>query len=118
MTNKCYDPYCEKCGLVGERWESGKTYLGIDEHHNPPEFMLKAWKGKLIPLCRDHHKELHKEIIKIMFKHSNLLKTSKGEHWIWLHILPIKRRDCIKEVLNFTSKWIKNDTKTTSKERD
>jgi len=103
---------CMKCGedLSHIRAEKYKTYEGIDEHHSPPEFMLEEWEGRIIPLCRKHHKELHIEIIRIMFEHSTLFKPNKSEHWTWIKVIPTNRPKCIKEVIKFTDDWIKNDS--------
>lgn len=107
---------CKKCNhLFKHKWEKGKTWEGIDEHHSPPEFMLDEWKGKIIPLCRKHHRNLHDRIIKIMFKHSNLFKPKKSEHWTWVAIMPNKRKECIEEVIKFTKEWLRDDTKTITK---
>ncbi len=103
---------CQKCkkDFSGIKPEKNKTYKGIDYHHSPPKFMLKEWEGEEIPLCRKHHRQLHDEILKIMFKHSNLLKFKKSEYWTWIGILPINRKKCIEEVIYFTSRWLGNDS--------
>jgi len=101
---------CEKCGKDFEyKAEKGITYKGIDYHHNPPEFMLEKWAGEIIPLCRKDHVKLHKKIKEIMFKHSTCLKMINSEHWLWLKTLPMNREGCIKEVIEFTKGWIKEN---------
>lgn len=113
--NKSYDPYCDKCGLIGERWEKGVTYEGIDGHHNPPEFMLEEWEGEIIPLCRKHHRELHDEIRRIMFEHSTLFKPNKSDYWTWIKVIPNKRGGCIEEVIKYTKGWIDGNSKEITK---
>lgn len=105
---------CEKCGKNLSHIKAKKyiTYEGIDEHHNPPTFMLKTWVGEIMLLCRKHHKKLHDEILKIMFRHSLLRVPKKSEYWTWIKILPINRKKCIDEIIKFTKGWI-NDTNTT-----
>jgi predicted HNH restriction endonuclease len=99
---------CSKCkkDFSGIKAQNGITYEGIDEHHNPPEFMLDEWKGEMIPLCRNCHKKLHEKILEIMFKHSNLFKPKKSEHWTWMAIIPNKRNTCVEEVIKFTGDWL------------
>ncbi len=103
---------CEKYGFVGEKWVSGVTYEGIDEHHNPPTFMMKRWEGEIINLCRRCHKELHDIILKIIFKHSNLFKPNKSEHWTWIKVIPNKRQEYISEVIKSTREWVDGNSKT------
>jgi hypothetical protein len=102
---------CDKCKKDNkEIWEKDKTYLGIDEHHNPPRFMIESWEGDIFNLCRECHRNLHDEIIKIMLKYSNLLnKRNKSEYWIWLHTFSEERKNCMEDVISFTKKWIQND---------
>jgi len=105
---------CEKCNadFSEVNAEKYKTYEGIDEHHNPPEFMFEKgekWNGRFIKLCRKCHTELHKEIREIMFKHSNLFKPKNSDHWIWIAVLPINRIKCREEVKEFTERWLEND---------
>jgi len=104
---------CDKCKRnFEEKAEKNKTYEGIDYHHNPPIFMFEKnemWAGKIVLLCRKHHRELHDEILKIMFKHSNLFKPKKSEHWTWIAILPCNRKKVIEEVMKFTKGWL-NDS--------
>ena len=100
---------CEKCGedFSNYKWESGKKYLGIEDHHNPPEFMVEKWDGTWHKLCHKHHRELHDEIIKIINKGN--LKFVKSEYWAWIKILPIDRPKIIKEVMEYTKRWL-NDS--------
>lgn len=92
---------CKRCGVKNSKeYQMGETYKGIDFHHNPPEFMFEenCWKGDLIPLCRDCHVWIHKEIKLIMFKYSNLFKFVNQEDGLWKHIIGEKRKECIKEI--------------------
>lgn len=109
---------CQKCNKEQEReWYSGETYEGIDSHHSPPTFMMKEnWKGDLISLCRDCHKEIHIQIRKIMFKNSNLFKMNNSDYFLWLQITPQDRRKTIEEVIKFTREWL-NDPKTIETKR-
>ncbi len=92
---------CDKCkNEIVETWVRGKTYLGIDEHHNPPKFMVDEWKGKTHNLCRKCHRNLHDEIIKILNKEN--LKFIKSEHWAWIKIIPNKRKEIVKRIIKFT----------------
>ena len=66
---------CDKCNkLIMHKWESGKTYEGIDAHHNPPEFISnffkEEWSGEFYRLCRKCHRDLHNKILIILNKHS------------------------------------------------
>ena len=105
MTN-----HCEKCGGAFNnpqyKWEKGKTYLGLDNHHNPPKFMMNQWVGKEYFLCRKHHRELHDKILKIMIKHSTLMKPNKSEYWIWLYTPKENKEKCMKEVFEFTEEYV------------
>lgn len=103
---------CQKCckEFIENSWVSGETYESIDIHHNPPQFMVKEsgkWEGNLINLCRKCHRELHDNILDIMFKFSNLFKFKKSEYWTWLAIIGNERNKCIEEVKNFTEEWLK-----------
>lgn len=95
---------CYRCAKDYSEYtfKSGETYLGIDDHHHPPQFMFEegSWVGKLIPVCRSCHVEIHKEIKQIMFRHSNLFKFVNQEDWLWKHIFGDSRRKCIEEVNN------------------
>lgn len=109
---------CAKCKRKQEEfpeWKIGETYSGLDFHHNPPEFisnyLKEKWSGEMMWLCRKDHKDLHELIRKIMIKYSTLLKPNNSEHWIWLHILPSKRKEMIEEIIKFTRMWI-NDRDT------
>jgi len=99
---------CAKCKkyFTGNEWKSGKTYEGIDEHHNPPKFMVNVWEGKLYNLCRKCHRELHDEIIKILNEEAKTLKFVNSEHWVWIKILPINQPKAVKRVFDFTEEWI------------
>jgi len=102
---------CQKCkrDFSNVIWEKGKTYEGLDEHHNPPKFMIEKWNGKTYYLCRKHHRELHDEIIKILNKFTKSSVFVKSERWTWIKIIPKDRLKVTKEVCNFTERWI-NDT--------
>lgn len=115
---------CAYCGEDGEEWESGKTYKGLDEHHNPPKFLFvgemknaygdiipfgkKEWSGKTYFLCRKHHTELHKEIKKILNKIAGSLKFVNSEDWILKKMTINQINQARQEVYNFTEEWIKN----------
>jgi len=103
---------CDKCHEFWDSncWEYKRTYKGIDQHHNPPKFMVEKWEGKIYNLCRKHHRELHDEIIKILQKYSNQLKKVKSEYWTWIYILPKDRKECVKEITEFTKKWVEDDS--------
>jgi len=107
---------CDKClNEFNEEWKLGKTYEGIDEHHNPPQFLMEKgeeWKGELFSLCRKHHTELHKEITEIIRKHS-MRKTGKSDYWLWLYVSD--RKKCREEIIKFTEGWIEGDSKTTTR---
>ena len=92
---------CDKCKEdILSNWEIYKTYNGIDEHHNPPQFMMVEWKGEKYNLCRDCHKELHHLfIVPIMNKIAGTLKTNGSEHWLWMKMCPMKRDECREAVL-------------------
>lgn len=99
---------CTKCNqdFSDAQYKQGETYKGIDYHHNPPTFMMEKWEGMIIPLCREHHVEIHREIKKIMFKHSSLMKPKNSEHWTWIAILPKDRKKVIRGVNKFAGKWL------------
>lgn len=101
---------CYKCNnLFLDKWESGKEYLGIDEHHNPPEeisrFLKEQWKGKFYRLCRKCHQNLHKEITIILKKYSNK-PNYNSDYWLMMHSTPLKIKEAQEEIYNFTEKWI------------
>lgn len=103
---------CEKCGFEIEP-KDYTDLIRIEEHHNPPKFMLKNWKGELINLCRDCHIEkLHPLITNIILKNSNKLKPTKSMEWAWKYVPYENKEKCIKEVTAFTEKWIKEDGDT------
>lgn len=108
---------CDFCGVdFKDWWEKGVTYNGIDEHHNPPKFMFKKngkWNGKLYNFCREHHKKLHKIIIKILNKKFNGFKFIDSEYYIWIRLSKQQQQQVTKEVYDFTEKWLKDgNTKT------
>jgi len=108
--------YCNHCFKM--KAEKGVTYNGIDEHHNPPQFMFEedeSWVGELLNLCRKHHRELHDEIIKILNEEARTLKFIKSEYWVWIKMNLNQRRKARDRIFKFTGEWIKkrreNDTK-------
>ena len=105
---------CDKCkkDFSKEKWVSGQIYSGLDEHHNPPKFMMKDWEGKIYYLCRKHHRELHDMIIKILNEVAETLKFIKSEYWVWIKMSEIKQKDARKTVFIFTERWINNDRAT------
>ena len=122
---------CERCNkdCSGISAEKNKTYHGIDEHHNPPEFMDcydgDVFEGKeyhrkyvMYNLCRKCHKELHQDIIiPFLNKFIPTLKFNGSEFWLWLKVVKSRREECRKLVFDLTTKWIEkeddNDTTTT-----
>lgn len=110
---------CAKCKKRKQdfpEWKNGETYIGLDLHHNPPEFisdyMNEEWSGEKFFLCRGCHQELHKQILLIMFKHSTLSKPKNSEYWTWQSIIPSKRKEMIDEIVKFTRGWIDGDGNT------
>ena len=100
---------CKRCGKENTKWNSGETYKGLDEHHNPPQFMMNEWKGELYFLCRECHKELHQKIIvPLLNNFARTLKYNGSEYWIWFKILPIDKPNAIKKVYNTTKDFIEN----------
>ena len=123
---------CQKCDKLNVGWVSGETYLGLDEHHNPPEFMFKyesdsysgthfiksdPWKGEIYTLCRDCHtglKGLHRTvIIPFLFKKSGLLKKNGSEYWLWKHILPKEKIAVREEIFVLTKQWLSEKDENT-----
>ena len=101
---------CKKCNKdITEEWERYKTFRGANEHHNPPEFMMERWQGELIWLCRKHHEEIHKEIIKILNEVVGTLKFCNSEHWVWIKMPQTLKNLALKEVVKFTEEWLKNE---------
>ena len=102
---------CDYCNhLFKIKAEKGVTYKGIDEHHNPPQFMFEKdenWKGKIYNLCRKHHRQLHDEIIKILNMEAKMLKFVKSEYWVWMRINLARRKEIRKKIFGFTERWIK-----------
>jgi len=122
MNDGGFDPdtqVCHKCYQVcNEKWISGKTYLGIDRHHNPPEFISnffkENWSGEFYKLCRKCHVSLHKEIKNILFKNSNSASFINSENWLMKKMTIEQIKKAKQEIYIFTKRWIKeNDTKTT-----
>ena len=103
--------YCRK-DFSDIIWENGKTYKGIDRHHNPPEFISnflnEKWNGEFYNLCRKHHRELHDEIIKILNKHSNSFKFINSEYYILQKMTPRQIQEAKEEIIIFTREWLKN----------
>jgi len=99
---------CDKCGndFSGYIYEKGETYNGIDEHHNPPKFLMRNWEGKFYNLCRGCHRKLHDEIIIILNKVAGTLKFNKSEHWVTKKMSPNQIEEARKIVYIFTEEWI------------
>lgn len=105
---------CSYCGKWFENtdFKPRETFKGIDEHHNPPKFLTgeKKWndfEGRcFFNLCREHHKFLHDEILKIMNKVVGTLKWNGSEYWLLQKLSPNQRKEVTKEVFEFTNKWI------------
>jgi len=108
---------CAKCSKKNIAWESGKTYKGLDKHHNPPEFLSnklgEEWSGEFYMLCRDCHVELHREIKQILFKNSNSMKFIDSEDWLMKKMCINQIKEAQKEIYDFTKEWINGNTKTT-----
>jgi len=110
--------FCEKCGRANEKWETGKTFNGLDEHHNPPkhlfEWIGEVWKGETYTLCRNCHtgnEGLHpKIIIPLMLKWSGLLRRCNSEFWIAKQMSPDIIRKCRNEIFIESKKWVEDDT--------
>ena len=106
---------CDKCKRFfdSNSWERGKTYKGIDKHHNPPTFfskvLKKSWSGEIYNLCRKCHRELHNNIIKILNKKIQTLKFINSEHWILKKMNLKQIKEAEKEIYQFTKEWIKNE---------
>ena len=114
---------CDKCKKDCSKliYEKGKTYEGIDKHHNPPEFLSdflkEKWSGEFYSLCRDCHRKLHDIIIIMLNKKANNFKFIKSEYWI-LQKMNLKLiRESKEEIYAFTKIWIKKNenTKNTTK---
>lgn len=112
---------CEKCrqDFSDVIYEQNKTYKGIDYHHSPPTFTFTKdklkWEGDLIPLCRNCHVEIHKEIKRIIFENTTLLKFNNSEEWTWNFLLPANRSKVRFDILQFTRKWLKGDKEDDTK---
>ena len=126
---------CQKCGKENIEWKSGVRYEGLDEHHNPPQYMFKEkvfygkyindgieneiWKGEIYILCRECHtgkNGLHETIIlPYLLKNSNLLKKNNNECWIWrYHIIPKDRIMMREEIFKLTKQWLEKEDDTNS----
>jgi len=104
---------CFKCNKENfDEWKKGVTYLGIDNHHNPPEeisrFLKEEWKGELYPLCRKCHENLHLKITKILKKYSNAPKYN-SDYWLMMKSTTAKIKEAQKEIYDFTKRWIKEE---------
>ena len=103
---------CEKCGEHNfKEWKSGETYEGLDEHHNPPEFITKAlgeeWKGERHLLCRRCHiTDLHKHIKRILWRNSSSSKFINSETWLMKKMNLDQLRIAKDEIYKFTKVWI------------
>ena len=105
---------CDKCGKsIFRDWVSGETYEGLDEHHNPPQFTLKEWKGEFVYLCRKCHRELHDEILILMNKKAGTLKFIKSEFWVMKRMNEQQKEELSQEVYDFTKEWLNGDITTT-----
>lgn len=112
---------CIKCNKIfSDGWERYKTYLGIDEHHNPPEeisnFLNEKWSGEFYRLCRECHIKLHKKITLILKKYS-IRQEYNSDYWLMKYSTISKIKEAQEEIYIFTKKWIKEvtngDTTTT-----
>lgn len=109
---------CDKCkkDFSHITWISGETYEGIDKHHNPPEFLSdylrEQWSGEFYNLCRDCHKQLHKEILIILNKKSSNLKFINSEFWICKKMSLKELQEVKIGIYNFTKEWINGKDKT------
>jgi hypothetical protein len=101
-----------KCAYDGEEiediWESGKTYEGVDEHHNPPQFLMENWEGETYYLCRKHHVELHKQIKIILNRIAGTMKFCNSEDWLLKKMNINQIRQARQEVYDYTKRWINN----------
>ena len=126
---------CAKCGKENTEWKSGVTYVGLDQHHNPPQYMFKKrifcgkylndgtedeqWSGELYFLCRECHtgkNGLHNTIIlPHLLKNSNLLKKKNSEYWIWCYNIKFNNSVRIRnEIFELTKQWIKKEDDNTT----
>jgi hypothetical protein len=107
--------FCEKCGAKNTGWISGEKYKGLEEHHNPPKFMVETWVGEIYTLCDECHEKLHQKIIiPFLNEKARTLKFNGSEYWLWRKIIPIDRKDVVEKIFWITKKWKedKNDTNT------
>ena len=121
---------CQKCNEENIEWKSGVTYVGLDEHHNPPQFMFKRegevingdygnkWVGEIYTLCRGCHTGINgihrKIIIPHLMKASGALRFNGNEQWLWKGVIPINRKKVREEIFTLSKKWVEDgNTKTT-----
>ena len=99
---------CQKCNeeFSENSWKNGETYVAIDKHHNPPEFLMERWKGEIYNLCRKCHRKLHDKIITLMNKKTNTPKFIKSEYWVMQRMTPDQIEESCSEIYKFTKKWI------------
>ncbi len=113
---------CDFCKEeFNQKAEQGITYVGIDEHHNPPQFMFEdneKWTGEYYNLCRKNQRQLHDEIIKILNEELGTLKFVNSEHQIWIRMNLIQRKKSRERVYEFTKKWIGDNDKNTKTNRE
>ena len=104
---------CDKCKKnIDSKWESGITYEGIDFHHNPPQFLMKDWKGDLLTLCRNCHtgsNGIHNKILILMNKKANTLKFNGSEHWLLQKMCQKDIDELANEVFEFTNNWLNKE---------
>lgn len=96
------DTICHKCK---------NSFKELEEHHLWPKFMDnphgKSFNGFIsrFDLCREHHLELHKQIIMpLLQKFSERKKFS--EHSLWKSIDIKLRPTCIEEIVYTTLSWL------------
>jgi hypothetical protein len=103
---KCHEKFCN------QDYPAGSIFQGIDEHHNPPKFLTgeKEWNDfegrQFLNLCREHHRELHDEIIVILNRVAKTLKCNKSEHWVCQKMSPAQKKEATKEVFEYTKRWL------------
>jgi len=110
---------CYKCRKeIVVTWKSGEIYLGIDIHHNPPEFISnflnEEWSGECYNLCRKCHIELHKEIKKILNEVAKTLKFVNSEHWICQRMNKYQIKEAKEKIYFFTKKWVEETNGNTN----
>lgn len=105
---------CSYCGEWFENtdFKSGETFKGIDEHHNPPKFLTgeEEWNDfegrQLLCLCREHHRELHDEILVIINRIARTLKFNKSEYWVCQRMSISQKQEATREVFEYTKRWL------------